>query len=170
VRTQFEALLTGRYPPRVTWVRDEAAHVTLRFIGEVSDDVARTVEEALRAPFDLPVFDVKWDQLGTFPGGRAPRVVWIGTTEGVKPLSALASRVAARLDPLIGAGETRPFKAHLTVGRIKEPGRNVNWRELLTRVRLKRTITRVDHVTLYQSRLSPKGPTYTVVCQSSLRP
>jgi RNA 2',3'-cyclic 3'-phosphodiesterase len=162
-------IASARMPPRVTWVKDESAHVTLRFVGHVPDDVGAAIAGALAEPFDLAPFRVRWETIGTFPGGRSPRVVWMGATEGAEKLATLATLVAERLDPIVGPGENRPFKPHLTIGRIKVPGRHVDWPRIVAEAQPEPTTTRVDHVTLYQSRLSPKGPTYTAVSKTPLR-
>jgi 2'-5' RNA ligase len=161
------ALAASRRAPRVTWVKEDAAHVTLRFIGEVSDDCAAQIETALSPDFAVGPFEVRWDCVGTFPGGRSPRVLWIGAS-GDEKLAELAELVEARLLAIVGPGESRPFKAHLTVGRIKEPGRFV-WAEAISRLPFEPSVTRVDHVTLYRSRLSPKGPTYTEMLRTPLK-
>ncbi|MGH9176602.1 MAG: RNA 2',3'-cyclic phosphodiesterase [Vicinamibacterales bacterium] len=167
VRDQLEPLLRGRRAARVTWVRGQAAHVTLRFIGERSDQDAAAIASALMTGFAVASCDARWDRLGTFPAGRRPRVVWIGATAGADALANLARLVAARLEPVIGPGETPPFNAHVTIGRVRDPGK-IAWPEALTRVTLEPTITYVDHVTLYRSHLSPKGSTYTELCRAPL--
>ena len=167
VREQLEPLLRGRRAPRVAWVREQAAHVTLRFIGEIADEHAVLVESALTPTLALAPFEVGWDRLGSFPRGRSPRVIWIGATRGRDALSALATMVAARLEAIVGPGEARPFNPHLTIARVRDPGR-VAWPDLLTHVSLEPIVARIDHVTLYRSRLSPKGATYTEVCRAAL--
>ena len=168
VRDQLERRIRGRGEPRVTWVNDDAAHVTLQVIGEVSDEQAAALQLELSRDFALPPFDVRWDRFGTFPDGRAPRVIWIGSTAGAPALAELSKRVAARLGSITGPGEDRPFRPHVTIGRVKDPGR-IDWPDVLASVTFAPTITRVDHVTLYRSRLSPKGATYTALCQAALR-
>jgi RNA 2',3'-cyclic 3'-phosphodiesterase len=162
------ALLAAPAPPRVTWVREDAAHVTLRFIGEVGPETAVAIRAALAAPIRVPPFELQWDRLGRFPGGRAPRVIWVGASRGADQLARLARMVGERLDPIVGADEPRPFTAHVTIGRIKDPGRGFDWRAALAAVTLAPTITHTDHVTLYRSHLSPKGPSYEVVVKTLL--
>jgi RNA 2',3'-cyclic 3'-phosphodiesterase len=149
--------------PRVGWVKDESAHVTLRFIGEVSDTIGESVQEALRQPLPGDAFEVQWSRVGTFPGGRNPRVVWVGCSRGADELAALAMAVDARLAPIVGPIESRPFKAHLTIGRVKEPGKGADWTQALAAASFAPTVTRVDHATLYLSKTSPKGPIYTAL-------
>ena len=164
----LSVLATARVPPRVTWVKPESAHVTLRFIGETADTVAEIVKRALSDGFDALPFEMTWRAVGTFPAGRHPRVVWIGTADRPNAITALADEINARLEPLVGAGESRPFKPHITLGRVKEPGVSVDWPRALAAVQWAHTTTRVDHVTLYASRTSPAGAVYTALATMPL--
>ena len=174
VRTAIERVFSGApRPPRITWVREASAHVTVRFIGEVDDATARAAAAALAPELELAPFDVEWTSLGIFPPGRAglrsPRAIWIGASSGVEALNALATVVNHRLAPIIGEGSERSFTAHLTVGRVKLPGKGVAWAEAIDTVRPRPTRSRVDRVTLYQSQLSSRGPTYTAIAAAVLR-
>ena len=160
VRGQLqEQFARAQRPPRVTWVADAAAHVTVRFIGHVDASITERVISALRTPIGLPKYDLEFSGAGVFPGPSRPRVVWIGVAAGADESAALAAEVNSRLDPIIGPGESRPFRAHLTVARVKEPER-FDWRAALSSIDAGSTRTEVDHVTLYESKTSPKGPTY----------
>jgi 2'-5' RNA ligase len=164
VREQLaQQFATVARPPRVTWVADEAAHVTIRFIGEVSDSVAERVRAAMAPSLTGPAYTIGFSDVGVFPTGSRPRVVWIGANRGHEETAALAAAVNQRLDPIVGAGESRPFRAHLTLARVKEP-RPFDWSAALATIDSGHTRSLVDHVTLYQSRTSPAGPTYTPLC------
>jgi RNA 2',3'-cyclic 3'-phosphodiesterase len=168
VRTALEQrLAAATRAPRVTWVAGEAAHVTVRFIGEVPDATADRVRGALAAPFPVEAYDLELSGAGAFPNHRRPRVVWIAITTGQLETAQVAKAVNARLEPIIGPAEDRPFRAHLTVARVKElvP---FDWDAALKGVEAGRTVSRIDRVTLYQSRTSPKGPTYTALCTTAL--
>jgi 2'-5' RNA ligase len=165
LQRQFASL---RDAPRMAWVADDKAHLTLRFIGEVAEEVGARALDAMLAPFPVPPFEVEWTGTGTFPTGSRPRVVWIGVSRGNDRIAALAADVSDRLSPVVGPGESRPFRAHLTVGRVKEPGSRVDWAAALAASEPRTTRTVVDHVTLYQSRTSPKGATYTALHQTPL--
>jgi 2'-5' RNA ligase len=149
-------------PPRITWVMPAVAHVTLRFIGEVPDTVRPSIQRALERIRIAP-FALRWETIGTFGGLHHPRVIWIGPTAGTEMLQALAEQVNTELDPVLGAGESRTFRPHLTFGRVREPGRRVNWAKALAAAQWTPTVSRIDRIVLYQSRLSPKGPTYTAL-------
>lgn len=166
-RELIEQALPPRGAPALTWVSEHAAHVTLRFIGETAAAAAERLYAALLPPVALAPFDTRWGTLGSFPGGRRPRVIWLGALEGEGSLSALASLVAARLEPIVGAGEARRFHPHLTLARVRDPGR-VDWRRLLGDSDAGVSRSRIDQVTLYRSRLSPKGAAYEALLRTPL--
>lgn len=151
----------------MTWVAETAAHVTVRFIGEVAEETAEKVKTALASPFERAPYDLQFEGVGTFPNARRPRVVWIGASRGHEQTAALAAAVNGRLDPVLGRGEERALRAHLTVARVKEPGR-FDWGAALAAVNSGRSRSPIDHVTLYQSKTSPKGPAYTALLKVPL--
>ena len=156
------AVGTARVLPRVTWVNADRAHVTVRFIGEQPegslDPIQRVLDDVSVEPFD-----VTWTTVGQFGGWRNPRVLWLAPAGHVEAFSDLARRVNKALDPLVGAGESRPFRPHVTLGRVRDSGRGADWRGALDAVGWTPTVTTVERVTLYASQLSPKGPTYTAL-------
>jgi 2'-5' RNA ligase len=162
------ALASARKPPRLTWVNPDVAHVTLRFLGEVAEDNAARLLHALGTRLPLPSFDVCWDRSGAFPGLRSPRILWIGATAGSDMLSNLARLINERVDPVMGPGESRPFTPHLTLARVREAGKGIDWRALLAQAQPAPTTMRVDKIVLYHSRVSPKGPTYTALQSTAL--
>ena len=169
VRDALETrLAASRKPPRVTWVAETAAHVTVRFIGEVSEDTAEKVKAALAQPFDQRAYEVVFEGVGVFPNARRPRVVWIGAPRGQEETAAVAAVVNARLEPIVGKDEERAFRAHLTVARVKEPA-PFDWDAALSTIDAGRSRSPIDHVTLYQSKTSPQGPAYTALCAVPLR-
>lgn len=156
---------TGR---GVAWVAAENLHLTLQFLGEVDAPTARIVADRVSEPLAIPAFDVALGGLGTFPPAGPPRVIWVGVTEGAGQLAASHAEVSRRLDGLGFPRENQPFRAHLTLGRVKAPlGRHVS--EILAGTSVAREARcRVDHLTLFESRLSPRGATYSVVATARL--
>jgi 2'-5' RNA ligase len=95
-------------------------------------------------------------------------VLWLAVEEGAAALAALHAALAARLEGLPWTPEDRAFSPHLTLGRFKEPG-TLDDRSAIAGVRIDPPDTAVvDHVTLYQSRLSARGPDYTMRAESRL--
>jgi 2'-5' RNA ligase len=171
------AALTGELrerAPGVRWVRPEGVHLTLRFLGSTTTrqvDALRPVLARLArecAPAEAHVRD-----LGVFPERGRPRVLWLGLTvpESVMALQAECER-AARAAGF--APETRPFRAHLTLGR---------WRDDEPSMRRSRPgpspagadwpagdlgPTWLDTLVLFRSRPGPGGSVYTPLASFEL--
>ncbi len=152
----------------VAWVAPQNLHLTLRFLGEIDASAAEAVKDRLVPPFATPAFEVGLSGLGTFPSMGPPRVIWLGVSAGAVALSDVAREVDARLEGLGLPNEERGFHAHLTLGRVKSPvGRRE--RDAIAAVGAAdagRCL--VDHVTLFESRLSPSGASYSVIATSRL--
>lgn len=153
----------------VSWVRPSNLHLTLKFLGETAPETLERVGVALAAvaagtaPFALTVRG-----LGSF-GGRLPRVVWAGVAEGTEPLGALAASAEAAL---AGAGfprEARPFRPHLTLGRVRSP-RNAAALLGILREESGRPFgtAPVGELALMQSQLDPRGAIHTLLARYSL--
>lgn len=175
VRTRARELLeelerrAGRLAPRarVTWVVPDRMHLTVRFIGEVTEAQGAEIRAALRDPLPIPPFDVSWEGLGAFPPRGAPRVLWVGVGRGADELVRLADQVSARLLTRGIPLEERPYSPHLTLARVREPA-GLQAAGLFAGLDGALGTTAVETVTLFQSRLSPKGPAYTVLQQTAL--
>jgi 2'-5' RNA ligase len=156
-------------PPKVAWVKPDALHATLRFIGEVEPDELEGLQELLAPPIAVAPFELEWRGVGTFPNNKHPRALWLGVVNGAAPLAQVEAEISRRL-----AGEKaieiadRAFLPHLTIGRVKMAGEGVDWPKLLQAVEVKRAASLVDRVTLYRSELSQRGPHYTGLVSASL--
>lgn len=142
-------------PPKVTWVKPAALHVTLRFIGEVDEAALPDLCARLKGPIPIPPFEVEWRGLGAFPSARHPRALWLGVVYGGAALGALEAEVTRRLGGTIDA-EVRPLLPHLTLGRIKMAGAGVDWPNVLRSIEVRGARSPVDRVTLYRSDLSQR--------------
>ena len=108
-------------------------------------------------------FDITWEQVGTFGAVHHPRVVWVAPARDDDAFRMLAKEVNARLDPVLGPDADRPLRPHVTLGRVRDPGRGTDWARVLAAVEWSPTVSRVSRVTLYQSQQSSRGPTYTAL-------
>jgi RNA 2',3'-cyclic 3'-phosphodiesterase len=144
------------------WIDRANLHITLRFIGEVVDGRAAAITEALRPPFDVAPFRLDLRGCGVFPPSGAPRVLWIGTTSGIEPMRELYDRIGKRLGPLGFPAERRPYTPHLTIARVKGPGRAAgrDIRQAIAAVPASCGESAVKAVTLFRSRLSSRGAAY----------
>jgi len=145
--------------PAVKPVERQNLHVTLKFLGEVSDEQVTAVLEALRNVKMAP-FEVEIGGLGTFPPGRHRiNVVWVDCKG---PLAELATRVEEALKPLGFQPDERGFSSHLTIARVKQrPERLAKAVEELKDTKIGKQL--VDRFVLKQSTLTPTGPIYADV-------
>ncbi|UCE84903.1 MAG: RNA 2',3'-cyclic phosphodiesterase [Deltaproteobacteria bacterium] len=140
----------------VRWVRAENLHVTLRFLGNVASERLAELARAVAAELHgvLP-FTLRLDALHAFPAPRRPRVVALG----LAPFESIAELAAAVERGVVAAGfeaEARPFRAHLTLGRVR--GRYALPSDAPAPAPCP---FEVGEIALLASDLSPSGPTYT---------
>lgn len=160
----------SRHGDPIRWVAPEQLHLTLRFIGEVAGQDAEAVRSRLEAPASVEPFDIELAGVGTFPPGGPPRVVWVDVVRGARELSRLHEDIEARLRSVGVVPDNRPFRAHLTLGRFREGSRAVDLTRLQGLATESVGACRVNHATLYESRLSPKGPAYVELVRTPLAP
>lgn len=153
---------------RLSWNARERLHVTVRFIGAVDDDTAARVAGVLRPPLDLPPFDAFVEGVGAFPPAGPPRVVWAGIGGGADRLGDVERVVGDRLAAAGIAREDRPYRPHVTLARVRDAAglRRRGWLDGCADVSF--GTTRVDAITLFESRPSPKGPTYVPLQRTGL--
>lgn len=156
------ARLRGARVP-ASWVTPDRMHLTLRFLGEVTEiaagDLAAKLRQAYRAS-NAPLLRVRG--IGAFPRISRPAVVWAGVKDEGESL-ANAQRIAEECAQGIGlAPESKPFHAHVTLCRVKG-GRGLG--ELIRRIEgeadLDAGAFTARAVSLFSSELTGRGPVYT---------
>jgi 2'-5' RNA ligase len=143
-------------------------HLTLAFLGEIAEGTAPPIVDAFSRKIDLRSFAATFQGLGVFPPRGAPRVLWLGVGQGGREIIELQREVAGRLEGLGMTLEQRPFHPHLTLARWRTSRPRDRQRALSAESRLGVVRVNVDHVTLYQSRLSPAGSAYTALARANL--
>lgn len=161
---EVQAAWKRRLASKVSWVRPELAHLTLKFLGETDEVKVGGIVKAMRAAA-RGRFELQGGAGGFFPSRGVPRVVWVGFAEGLRECAEYFATLDVELSREGFAAETRPFAAHVTVARVKEAARGDDWPGLA------RALTRdwpafgVDSVVLWQSVLRPSGPEYRRVAE-----
>jgi 2'-5' RNA ligase len=142
-------------------------HLTLHFLGNVDDALEQRVCRALSDPIRVAPFDVTFDGLGCFPERGSPRVLWLGIRDGLESLRRIEK---ALIDDLgLQRDHQGPFTPHLTLARFRD---RLTRGPLagLAQIAASAGPSRIDRVTLYESRLSPAGPTYVPLAAAMLQP
>jgi 2'-5' RNA ligase len=156
----IEALTSLRQPlPGARWIEPESLHITLRFAGDIDNGVARELSDSL-SEIDAKAFEVAISGVGAF-GGNEPRALWAGVVPS-EPLEALARahERAARKAGL--APETRNFRPHVTLARLKLTPPEVVARWLQRRGALRLEPFFVSRFVLFSAKPGSGGGPYVV--------
>jgi 2'-5' RNA ligase len=144
-------------------VEPKNIHVTLRFLGNISPDMAEKIFLEMKKVKFAP-FDIKLQGLGAFPNVRYPRVVWAGMTQGAEQLRNIFNQLEPRLRSLGFQPDPKGFSPHLTIARVKS-GRNKAElaKFLIENANYEYGIIKAECLRLKRSDLTPKGPIYSTL-------
>lgn len=165
VRRQLGALCVRlrQTGSKASWVQPDRMHLTLRFLGEVSEEgtaaIAASMTDVCR---DIRPFMLTCERLGAFPNLRKPSVIWVGVTPLEPDLARIqsAAETGARACGLLP--ETKPFHPHVTLARIRNPKEvSALTRQVEVESAFRADAFDVSHVSLFSSELLPRGPVYT---------
>lgn len=148
---------------RVSWTRPGGQHLTLKFFGDISredvEQIRQAIQNRLQSGWSL---NLKIEKLGVFPDPRKPRVFWCGTSGDIDKLAALQKQLEADFAIIGFPKEDRPFRAHLTLGRIKDPREVSGVNEALAKhASFSAGEFSVRELILFQSKLTPQGAIYS---------
>lgn len=105
----------------VAWVKPASIHLTLHFLGEADATQTPGILAALTAAqATAPArFHLALAAPGAFPNLRRPQTLWVGVGGDLAALEQVQRAVGAALTPLGFPPEDRPFRPHLTLGRVR---------------------------------------------------
>ena len=155
-------------PPKVVWVKPAALHVTIKFIGEVDEAEVGRLQPMLAPPIPIAPFEVSWRGIGAFPSHRNPRALWLGVINGAAQLAEIETEISRRIAGAAVELDDRVLQPHLTLGRIKMPGKGIDWPKILKTCEVRNVTSHIEKVTLYRSQLSQYGPNYTELVSAPL--
>jgi 2'-5' RNA ligase len=152
-----------------TWVKPNLMHLTIKFLGDISDEqapqVCQIVEEIAACH---KAFAVEVANIGAF--GKPAKVIWVGIGENSRELMALQNDMEEAFAKAGWPKEDREFSGHLTLCRIKS---------FKAAKKLAQTAgqyagvplgsQKIDAICVYKSQLTPDGPVYTLLQKSELR-
>lgn len=129
-------------------------HLTLKFLGEISETQTEEIKISLRKVKFKP-FDLELTEIGSFPSDNRINVLWVG----VKPAGRVIELQQEIENNLNGFAKDLRFHPHLTIGRVKFVKDRGGIKRLLnTRIEGK---FRAENFKLIKSELMPEGPKYT---------
>jgi 2'-5' RNA ligase len=156
----------------VRWVKVENIHLTIVFLGSVTEEtIAGVKQKAGSTAAKFSAFQIRLNGVGTFPGWKRPRVLWIGLDGDIGGLSDLQDKLQGALEELGFKPESRPFRPHLTLGRFKgtvNRAEELKW--ILDRFHdINSDDDYLKELVLFKSDLRPAGPIYTKMAAWSLK-
>jgi 2'-5' RNA ligase len=148
----------------VRWTRPETLHLTVHFFGQIDDTRVTTALDVVGpvASRTRP-FEVVLDRLGTFPPRGMPRVLWLGPSRDVVPLTVLALECRTVLGAAGFEVDARRYNPHCTFGRPRlpwSPAARTAWDVTVAGIHDAITFT-ASRLVLYESRPAPGGAVYT---------
>lgn len=160
-RSELMSELDGE---RISWVDPGRYHVTLRFIGDTKDTVAKEIGRTLHTGLNIPdEASLDLTGLASFGPRKRPRVIWVGFEE-TGFFTSLKSEVDRILEEIGIRSENQSFRAHLTLGRIRsleDPDRFYKTVEEMNPKFLGRV--RFEKLVYFQSILGAGGPQYRIL-------
>jgi len=155
LKLRLSLLCTG--VPGARWVDPGNLHLTLRFIGEITEDRAADVDEAL-ARLKARPFTLQLAGTGVF-GGNRPHALWVGI-ERDPELARLRDRIEQALVRIGLAPESRKFAPHVTLARLRDPELGKLASFLAAHAQFRADPLPVDHFSLIASFPTKSGSVY----------
>lgn len=167
-RLQKGVSFTGAHP---TWVKAENVHLTLIFLGQQDRERVTQVRSAMDdiAAHSAAPLRLKLSGLHLFPTPKEPRVISLGLSGDVEELTLVRENLAKELRRRGFAVESRPFRPHVTLARIKSMRGVPGLRDVMAaHQRIEPGRFEADRITLFNSTLTPAGSVYEVVHETRL--
>jgi 2'-5' RNA ligase len=151
-------------PLDVRWVNVDNIHLTVIFIGNISEDRLADMDRVVRdVCHNYGPFDISLNGAGVFSSRRNPRVLWIGLAGDIERMSHFRNTLQKNLKPFGIKAENRRFNPHLTLGRFRKGAKSgIHLDEILLRYRtLDSPVRSIGKLVLFKSDLKPGGAVYT---------
>jgi len=165
--------LKQQLPGGIKWVDPDNFHITLKFLGEVGEDEASELREKIeKEELDLEDFSYKYQGLETFPHVNNPRVIVTPVELGGEKIKEVHNFIENICTDMGFEAETRSFKPHLTLGRVKDDDLKDEVSSFFSELEDPYVVNVLDHMekfSLMESNLTPDGPEYMEVFSKKLQ-
>lgn len=153
VKNHLSELQKSIKPLRISLVKPENMHVTVKFLDEQIPE--KIIERLNRVMFDN--FELELSNIGFFPNEKNMRVLWIGFKEDkTRKLQKDIDNMLKDIIPI-----EKNYHGHITLARIRFLDDKIkNSLIEFSKTKIKPLKFNVDHFTLYKSTLTIAGPIY----------
>jgi 2'-5' RNA ligase len=155
--------LRSEFPDvRASWEKPEKLHVTLKFLGDIEPERVEALSgAAARAVERVEPFELIIDEPGSFPPHGQPRVLWLGIVDATGRLAFMQSALEEECAAVGFPRESRPFKPHLTLARVRSPHGASELAAAHRETPFEPQSFKVSELVLMRSELAPGGSRYT---------
>lgn len=145
--------------PGARWTKPENLHLTLFFIGEVNEEKFKAIASALDG-IHPPEFFLSLRGLGYFSRGKQPKILWVGVNDA-SSLLLLHKKIQGTLHEIGIRPERNKFSPHITLARLNNTPEARLGNYLSDFGLFSTSSFGVNALTLFSSKLTPKGAVYT---------
>ena len=149
---------------KISWTLPGSIHLTLKFLGETDPALVDKIVTVMAASVkDAPDFSMSVDKAGAFPSPARPKILWVGSMEKNKNIGGIAEKLERGLKLIGFEEETREFRPHLTIGRVRSGSIAGSRVEALLSGEIRLGALEVREIQLIESILSAEGAKYRIV-------
>ena len=146
----------------VKWVEPDNIHLTLKFLGDIVPKDVTQIKTAMSDLYkNVKAVKTRVQVLGAFPDSRHPRVIWMSLDDTHSQIAGLALLLKNGLAKIGHPKDSRTFKAHITLGRVRSPKNTSTFTRVIHDYRLDKDREELlNRIILFKSTLTPHGPIY----------
>jgi len=149
---------------RVGWERAEKLHLTVKFLGDIDSNESQNLTDAVdKTARQFSNFKLQISQTGVFPSKRNARILWLGIDDEHGSLQKINDLLETECGQKGFVKESRNFKPHLTIGRLREPNKSKELTDRHSNKTFAAVEFEVSEIVIYESRLRKSGSIYSVV-------
>jgi 2'-5' RNA ligase len=146
---------------RIGWVAPQNIHLTARFLGDTDEGaVPRLISLIDSIAAHTTKTTLTLDKLGAFPDLKRPRVIWAGLAGETEQLQRTVDEIERNVRELGFSPESKRFKPHLTLGRVKDLHGVEGVLMAVQQFRVPEVAVMLDRLVLFKSTLAPQGSIY----------
>lgn len=153
---------------RANFVNPENLHLTLKFLGEISEQETEKIKEKL-SEIKQKSFDVSLGKIGFFSPNFV-KVLWIELLCKENEIQQLQGQIENKLEEIGFIKEKREFQSHITLARVKSLRDKQGFLDFIEKTEVKKIDFRVKSFKLISSELTPEGPIYKTIQEFGLTP
>ena len=169
IKSILPSLKTSIHSSRdiIRWIPPENIHLTLSFLGNISDQDIPNIVQSLENCITSKYFKIKIESTGVFPSVNFPIILWIGIGKGADKLTLLQKEIERSVRKFKEISKKEKFKPHITIARIRRSRLKIDVLPFLNTVYSPIELD-INSICLYESILLPEGARYTVLTEFPL--